>query len=147
MTSFHVSEVQVASEPLEEIPTPDAVDALIKPATTADYYRFLERFPPNQIHSRSAPVGARRSQRVLGIEACSRYHGHMVSGVAFHPMIAALHLAFKDHRPLALSPDMIWLLVAQGVASHINVHSKAIRHRFVKHADRFPLVVRRDDFM
>src|SRR5262249_48555239 len=53
-----------------------------------------------------------------GFEACSRYHGRLVADIAFHPLIAALHRAFCDHRPLSLSPDMIWLLIAQGVANH-----------------------------
>lgn len=30
--------------------------------------------------------------------------------------MTAIRLAYADHRPIALSPDMIWLLICQGVA-------------------------------
>jgi hypothetical protein len=81
-----------------------------------------------------------------GIEACSRYHGRLVADIAFHPVIAALHRAFSDHRPVCLSPDMIWLLIAQGAANHINAHAEALRPRFVQHQGKVWLKVRRDDF-
>jgi hypothetical protein len=82
-----------------------------------------------------------------GIEACSRYHGRLVADVLVQPVIAALHLAFNDHRPICLSPDMIWLLIAQGVANHVNAHAEALRPRFVRHPGKARLVVRRDDFV
>jgi hypothetical protein len=81
------------------------------------------------------------------IEACSRYHGRLVADVAFHPVMAALHHAFGDHRPICLSPDMIWLLIAQGAANHINAHAETLRPRFVRHQGKVRLVVRRDDFI
>lgn len=82
-----------------------------------------------------------------GIEACSRFNTQLVAGVNFHPMIATLHLAFHDHRPLSLSPDMIWLLISQGVANHINAKSETLRPRFVQHQGKLKLEVRRDDFI
>ena len=35
---------------------------------------------------------------------------------AGHGLVHAVHLAYADHRPLALSPDAIWLALAQGFA-------------------------------
>jgi hypothetical protein len=61
--------------------------------------------------------------------------------------MAALHLAFKDHRPIALSPDMIWLLVVQGVANHINCHSKTLRKKFVRHSGKRELTVEKHEFI
>lgn len=81
------------------------------------------------------------------IEACSRYHGRLVAKVHAHPLIAALHFAFMDHRPLCLSPDMIWLLICQGVAQHINANAEQLRSRFVQHAGRAQIVVIRDEFI
>src|SRR5262249_25707188 len=52
-----------------------------------------------------------------------------------------------QHRPLCLSPDMIWLLICQGVAHHVNVHAEALRSRFVQHQGKERIVVRRDDFI
>lgn len=80
------------------------------------------------------------------VEACSRYHGRLVAGVRFHPVVAAIHLAFNDHRPLVLSPDIFWLLMAQGFANHVNANAEELRPRFVKHPGKVVIAVRRDDF-
>jgi len=29
--------------------------------------------------------------------------------------VCALHIAFAQHRPIIISPDMIWLLIVQGI--------------------------------
>src|SRR5262245_60151390 len=36
-----------------------------------------------------------------------------------HPLASAVHLAFSEHRPLVLSPDVLWITLAEGVAAHI----------------------------
>ncbi len=51
-----------------------------------------------------------------------------------------------DHRPLCLSPDIIWLMICQGVANHINVNADTLRNRFVRHEGKLRISVRRDDF-
>ena len=52
-----------------------------------------------------------------------------------------------DHRPLCLSPDMIWLMICQGVANHINAHAEELRPRIVSHQGKVTIEVRRDDFV
>src|SRR5262249_1671334 len=81
------------------------------------------------------------------VEACSRYHGRLVDRVRFHPLVAAAHRAFIDHRPLCLSPDMIWLTICQGVAHHVNAHAEQLRPRLVRHLGKAAIGVRRDDFV
>lgn len=81
------------------------------------------------------------------VESCSQYHGQLVADVRFHPLIACLHHAFATHRPICLSPDIIWLTLTQGLASHINANAEKLRRRFVKHEGKLKLVVRRDDFV
>ena len=81
------------------------------------------------------------------IEGCTRYHGRLLGGVNYHSVVAAVHQAFTDHRPLSLSPDMIWLMICQGVASHINFHAEKLRPRFVSHQGKLAIQVRRDDFV
>ena len=51
-------------------------------------------------------------------EACSDYFCELVDFVTTNPLISAAKLAFDQHRPLCLSPDMIWLTILQGVAEH-----------------------------
>ncbi|WP_163863731.1 DUF4419 domain-containing protein [Myxococcus eversor] len=58
-----------------------------------------------------------------------------------HPLLAAVHIAFAEHRPLVLSPDVVWLTLAQGFAHHIRLHSDALRGRLVRHVGRKTLTV------
>lgn len=58
-----------------------------------------------------------------------------------HPLLGAVHLAFAGHRPLALSPDAVWLTIAQGVAQHVRLNAEALRPRLVRHAGVKPIQV------
>ena len=80
------------------------------------------------------------------IEACSHY-GDRVLPSEYHPFVAAVHSAYADHRPLVLSPDMFWLLVAQGFANHVNANSDVMRDHFVQFEAKKKVVVRRDQFI
>jgi len=50
---------------------------------------------------------------------------------SFHPFVATLHQAYARHYPVTISPDMIWLLIAQGFASHVNQNGEEMRSYFV----------------
>jgi hypothetical protein len=120
-TTFLVSDVEPATTPLLEIPYKEAIEALMRTAI---------------------PAGRSRS-----VEGCARYHGHLIAGVPFHPVVAAAHRAFMKHHPLCLLPDTIWLMTIHGVANHINVHAEKLRSRFVSYEGRIRIEVRRDDFI
>jgi hypothetical protein len=64
-----------------------------------------------------------------------------------HSFVYALTIAYDRHYPLVLSPDMIWLLIAQGFARHLNVHAETFRERFVSHQGQAKIIVRRDEFV
>lgn len=81
------------------------------------------------------------------VEACSQYHGQLVPGVQQHPLIHALHMAFATHRPISLSPDIIWLTLTQGLAQHINTNAESLRQHFVRHEGKLEIAVQRDDFV
>jgi hypothetical protein len=136
--TFEVSDVERATSPLPEVPYKQTVEALLTVGNPSwgdgwDDEDFLD--------DRPEPAPPRP------LEACARYHGHLVPGVPFHPFVAAIHRAFMDHRPLCLSPDVIWLLICQGVVNHIDAHAEELRPRFVGHEGQVPIVVRRDDFV
>jgi hypothetical protein len=61
-----------------------------------------------------------------------------------HPLLGAVHVAFAEHRPLVLSPDAVWLTIAQGVAHHVRLHAEALRPRLVRHAGTKELCVDHD---
>jgi hypothetical protein len=126
---FAVSPVAPATSPLAEMPYWAAIESLlVKPPSWR---------PQESQQSAELP---RRS-----LEACSRYHGQLVSRVYFHPIIAAIHRAFQDHRPMVLSPDMLWLMVTQGFANHVNANAEKLRNRLVRHSGIAKIAVRRDD--
>jgi hypothetical protein len=64
-----------------------------------------------------------------------------------HPLIEAVHTAFAEHYPLTLSPDDVWLCLAQGFALHVEANAEKLRSRFVRHDGELALEVLRDDFV
>lgn len=50
-----------------------------------------------------------------------------------HPFVEAVHMAYAQHLPLVISPDMIWYLISSGVAKYINAHAEQVRNKFVDH--------------
>ena len=89
------------------------------------------------------------------IESCSSYHGRLITldsesrGLEdrSHPLIGALHAAFMSHRPVCLSPDILWLTLTQGLAHHINANAEALRGQVVRHEGKLTIKVRRDDLV
>jgi hypothetical protein len=77
---------------------------------------------------------------VGNLESCSDYHGTVVKDVHYQALLAAVHTAFSQHRPLTLSPDAVWLTIAQGVAHHMTIHGERLRPRFVSHSGKLDLV-------
>jgi hypothetical protein len=58
-----------------------------------------------------------------------------------HPLLDAVARAFVDHRPLVLSPDAVWLTIAQGVAQHVRLNAEELRPKLVEHASREALTL------
>ena len=123
-----VSDVVPAAEALPEVPYATGVEAALMPS----------RSP---MHRRTHGGSGRP------VTACSRYHGSLVADLEYHPIVAATSLAFNDHRRLTLSPDAIWLLIAQGFANHVNASTDTLRRRLVSHHGKLEIEVRRDDFV
>lgn len=48
-------------------------------------------------------------------------------------LLGAAHLSFARHYPLVLSPDAIWLAIAQGFATHVEANAEGLRKHFVQH--------------
>jgi hypothetical protein len=59
-----------------------------------------------------------------------------------HPFFYGMYQAYADHRPFALSPDMIWLLISQGFAQHVNADPEKMRRYFVQHSGKLSLIVK-----
>ena len=50
-----------------------------------------------------------------------------------HGLAAAIFQAYNKHQHLCLTPDDIWLTIAQGVSQHINYNAEKFRYSFVNH--------------
>jgi hypothetical protein len=87
-------------------------------------------------------------EKLLGtpVEACDSYTATVVQQPGFHSLVAAADLAYQGHFPLVLSPDVIWLTLAQGFARHVANNAEQLRARIVPDGGRATLAVRRDDF-
>jgi len=141
ITTFEVSSVERATIPMPEVSAREVILGLL-----AGHDPRLDRFLA-RLGKTHEDFGIPQRRHVPSFEACSRLGGSLVADIAYHPMVAALERAFVDHRPVSLSPDMIWLMITQGVANHINANAEQLRRRLVRHDSKLQIVVRRDDFV
>jgi len=81
------------------------------------------------------------------IEAHGAGDGKLVDAEVMNGLVAAIHRSYTEHLPLALSPDDIWLAIAQGLSLHINANAETLRHQFVSHEGKARITVRRDGFV
>lgn len=59
----------------------------------------------------------------------------------YHSFFNGMYNAYADHRPFVISPDMIWLLISQGFARHVNANSELLRKDFVDFDGKLSLIV------
>ena len=67
--------------------------------------------------------------------------------MASHAFLDAALLAFNHHRPLVLKPTHIWLMITQGLASHVLDNAEALRDKWVMHDGKKEITIRRDEFV
>jgi hypothetical protein len=109
-------------------------------------------FRVDEVTPASNPLETHKTQESIAflaegtVEACSDYTTDCVKHVGFQPVLAAACLAHADHRPLVLSPDMIWLTILQGFAQHIRNDPERFRDRLVSHSGKAIIEVSRPDF-
>lgn len=89
---------------------------------------------------------ALRSRIQRPVEACASNLPLLVGNEGLHGFVAAAHYAFMEHHPLVLSPDDVWLCIAQGFALHVDQNAETLRKRFVAHEGKAAIIVIRDEF-
>lgn len=103
-----------------------------------------------RVESRLATVDAAARLAELGWRKREAYRiaaAELVAGPLVHPLALAVDLAFREHRPLVLTPDAVWLCLAQSLAVHVDLHAEQLRPMLVRHQGQLALKVRRDDFV
>lgn len=102
----------------------------------------------SQAHSKTGDVkqfiGALTGTKVEAVGAGAH---SVLPHTGFNAFVQTLHTAYDEHRSLVLRPDDLWLVIAQGVAQHINANAEALRRRFVEHEGQVNIEVRRDHFV
>jgi hypothetical protein len=127
--TFAVDDVAPATSPLNTCKPLEAVRALLEA-------------PPGRFAGDESSQGNPTHGRV---EACWSYALDCVAGIGQHPLIAAAHLAFSGHRPLVLSPDVIWVTIVQGLAQHVRLSPETHRAFLVRHEGKRALTVEHKD--
>lgn len=61
--------------------------------------------------------------------------------------VSALDFAYAQHYSLTLSPDDVWLTIAQSVAQHIDQHAETLRHHFVEHEGKVKITYQNDSLV
>ena len=87
--------------------------------------------------------------RVLGhqVEAAGTNAGTVIQRPGTNALMNAALTAFAHHYPLVLSPDDVWLAIAQGFAVHVGLNAEALRGRFVKHQGKAVIELQRPGFV
>ena len=73
--------------------------------------------------------------------------GVLLYGGGMNAFVQTVHIAYENHYPLVISPDDIWMCIAQGFGAHVNANAEKLRHLFVKHEGKEVIRVRRDTFV
>jgi hypothetical protein len=60
-----------------------------------------------------------------------------------HSFLKGMMEAYKKHKSITLSPDIIWLLILQGFSYHVAANKEKLRSMFVSFDDKKELVVTR----
>ncbi|OHT03976.1 uncharacterized protein TRFO_28634 [Tritrichomonas foetus] len=58
-----------------------------------------------------------------------------------HPVLQGFVEAYIEHRPITISPDIIWLLIIQGFSYHIEFNAEQLRSKFVNFEGKKKLTV------
>ena len=57
------------------------------------------------------------------------------------PFFTGMVQAFADHRPITLSPDVIWMLISQAFSHDVNANPEKFRDKFVDFDGKMDLIV------
>lgn len=98
-----------------------------------------------ETHNASSALQAQTGRPLLAWSHAPDFQ--IVKDEGHHPLVSAVHLAFSRHHPLVLTPDAIWMTIAQGIAQHINNNPEKLRPQqlgtpqLVRHDGKMDLIV------
>ncbi|CAG8598520.1 9655_t:CDS:2 [Funneliformis caledonium] len=98
--------------------------------------RISENFPDTNVHAISVDYEETPSKRFL-----------LKNKMTSHGLAVVILHAYNNHQHLRLSPDDIWLTIAQGVSHHINYNAEKFRYYFVNHEGKKEISISVDDIL
>ncbi len=135
-THFKVCDLNTATEPLETVPYSSiALDSVsivrINQNAFQAYIQGISGLKELQKYGLYELGYQKDLPQTIKIDAASQGTGMLVKSFQANAIAEAMVRAYADHRPLVLSPDMIWLLIMQGFSAHIDTNSERMRPYFV----------------
>ena len=135
--TFHVEDLAPISQNLYPMPASKLIDNMI---TNQEYssamVRRKEQLEHVLLQQSSAIVPGKKY--LNGVIKTSLGDENLVN-CDFNTFSKGMMQAFAYHRPVVLSPDMIWLLISQAFAHHINLNADELRDRIVEHEGKMLL--------
>ena len=59
-----------------------------------------------------------------------------------HPVYLGYLDAYRNHRPITISPDIIWTLIVQGFSYHVKKHAEELRSKFVNFNGKKEIIIK-----
>jgi hypothetical protein len=87
-----------------------------------------------------------KQRNLYSIEYCNSQNYKLVP-CNIHPFARAVQLAYDEHRPLVISPDVIWLMILQGFSTHIELNKAKYQYSLVDFEGIKRIDIKRDDFV
>lgn len=98
-----------------------------------------------KVSSYKEEMGYRTSSSIEAISRPGR--GTIIKSYGMNQFVSAVEQSFASHYPLKLSPDSVWITIAQGFARHIRQHAEAVRKIFVSHEGQADIIVHWHDLL
>ena len=85
-------------------------------------------------------LGADRYYRMVNSYIASSFFDTPING-SDAPFFQGMVFAFSDHRPVSLSPDVIWMLISQAFSHEVHADPEKVRDNFVDFDGKTDLIV------
>ena len=87
------------------------------------------------------PIDGFIKGRPQGDKYIASSFGNTPMNIADNPFFTGMVRAFADHRPITLSPDVIWMLISQAFSHDVNANPEKFRDKLVGFDGKIDLVV------
>ena len=94
------------------------------------------------------PVKIEKLKEIYGQDLIStsiKQNTEIIFKYGNHPVLQGFVDAYKNHRPITISPDIIWILIIQAFSNHVGANAEALKPMFVNFDCQKEIKVDRQD--